>query len=195
MIATSPRRIIGRWKQGYALDVHTVSSVPIGENEYGHMQFDTRRSDVGEALYKLKYAQDVSVAEAIAEAAADFVRHWAPRIDLIVPVPPSVLRAVAPVELIAADLGAMLGLPVASAVRLERSASQLKNVYDLDERMRLLEGLHSVDPATTRGKRVLLFDDLFRSGATMNAITELLYDSGGAAEVFALAITQTRSNR
>jgi len=42
---------------------------------------------------------------------------------------------------------------------------------------------------------VLLFDDLYRSGATMNAIAAALLDEGGAADVFALAITRTRSKR
>ncbi len=46
-----------------------------------------------------------------------------------------------------------------------------------------------------QGKGVLLFDDLFRSGATMNAITAALYDEGGAGNVFALTITRTRSHR
>ncbi len=38
-------------------------------------------------------------------------------------------------------------------------------------------------------------DDLYRSGATMDAITRALYDQGSAADVFALAITRTRSNQ
>lgn len=42
---------------------------------------------------------------------------------------------------------------------------------------------------------MLLFDDLYRSGATMNEITALPYDQGKAAEVYALTITRTRSNR
>src|SRR6516225_4063660 len=49
-----PRQIIGKWKGGFALDVHTLSSIPIGYNEFGHMQFETTRSEVGELLYKLK---------------------------------------------------------------------------------------------------------------------------------------------
>jgi competence protein ComFC len=48
--------------------------------------------------------------------------------------------------------------------------------------------------SAVKGKCLLLFDDLFRSGATMNAITQSLYEHG-AADVFALTITQTRSNR
>lgn len=70
---------------------------------------------------------------------------------------------------------------------------ELKNVHEFDERLRLLEGVREVDQTMAQGVRVLLFDDLYRSGATMNAITEVLNDDGGAAEVFALTITRTRS--
>lgn len=41
--------------------------------------------------------------------------------------------------------------------------------------------------------KILLFDDLYRSGATMNAITEVLYDEGYADDIYALTITRTRS--
>lgn len=42
---------------------------------------------------------------------------------------------------------------------------------------------------------VLLFDDLYRSGVTMNAVSSLLYEKGGVAHVSALTITRTRSNQ
>lgn len=71
----------------------------------------------------------------------------------------------------------------------------MKNIFDLDERLKALDGVHAVDTAATQGRRVLLFDDLYRSGATMNVITTVLYDQGKAAEVFALTITRTRSYR
>lgn len=45
------------------------------------------------------------------------------------------------------------------------------------------------------GRKVLLFDDLFRSGATMNAVTDVLLKKGGAPKVFALTLTRTRSSR
>ena len=62
-----------------------------------------------------------------------------------------------------------------------------------DDRLRALEGAHSVAVSAVRGQRVLLLDDLYRSGATMNAITAVLYDQGGVADVYALAVTRTRS--
>jgi predicted amidophosphoribosyltransferase len=80
-------------------------------------------------------------------------------------------------------------------VKRTKELPQLKNVYDLDERLKLLEGAHSVDKASGQGRKVLLFDDLYRSGATMNAITTLLYDEGEARDVVALTITRTRSNQ
>jgi len=58
----------------------------------------------------------------------------------------------------------------------------------------LLAGLHAVDPKETQGKNMLLFDDLFRSGSTLNAITDLLMGTRKAASVPVLTITKTRSN-
>lgn len=46
-----------------------------------------------------------------------------------------------------------------------------------------------MDKTQVQGRKILLFDDLYRSGATMNAITAALYDEGEAANVFALTIT------
>ena len=71
-----------------------------------------------------------------------------------------------------------------------------KNVWediDPDERKEHLEGLYGVDAAQTNGRKILLFDDLFRSGATLNAITDVLLDLGKAQVV--RAITRTRSNQ
>ena len=191
-----PMKIPGRWHEGYALDYHTLSSVYIGDNEYGHPEFDTKRSEVGELLYWLKNRTDRAVVPEIVEAAATFLGSWNPGVEAIVPVPASRARAFQPVMLLGEALAKQLGLPFAiDWVRKTREISELKNVYDYGERIRLLAGAHEVDKAKVDGRRVLLFDDLYRSGATLNAITEGLYDQGGAGEVFALTITRTRTNR
>lgn len=56
------RQIDGNWEQGYALDKHTLSSTPAGHNDFGHMQFDTKRPAAGEALFQLKYRHDLRQA-------------------------------------------------------------------------------------------------------------------------------------
>lgn len=196
MANARPVKIPGRWRDGYALDYHTLSSAYLGDDEYGHPQFDTRRSEVGELLYRLKYHSDRSVIPELVAATAAFLASWNPGMDTIVPVPPSRARAMQPVLLLGEALGKRLGVQFdPDCVRKVRDTPELKNVYDYDQRLRILAGAHEVEKAKVQGRRLLLFDDLYRSGATMNAITTALYDQGGAAEVFALTITRTRSRQ
>jgi len=69
----------------------------------------------------------------------------------------------------------------------------LKNIHDAEERRKILEGAFEVSAAKVNNQRILLLDDLYRSGATMNAIAEVLIASG-ASVVYAFAFTQTRSS-
>ena len=45
------------------------------------------------------------------------------------------------------------------------------------------------------GKKILLIDDLYRSGATLTIATDILLNIGKAKSVSVLALTKTRSNR
>jgi hypothetical protein len=122
------------------------------------------------------------------------LKAWKPRVDVIVPVPPSKQRALPPVLVLAAAIGKRIGIPVADCLKRKEEIPALKDVSDHDQRLKLLDGLHGVDKSATRGKRILLFDDLYRSGTTMNAITADLYQKGMTKDVFAMTITRTRSN-
>lgn len=193
MTAINPQRIEGRWLAGIALDFHTTRSTPIGPNAQGHMQFETLRPEIAELLYRLKYRQDRSAAQAIITTAANFLKPYRPKFDVIIPVPPSTPRALQPVILLANGIGAAVGLPVINCVGTTRTPAQLKGVEDPVRREQLLNGLYTVDTRQTARRRVLLFDDLFRSGSTMNAITDVLLQTGQAASVCTLTITRTRS--
>jgi len=194
MARTNPTRIVGRWREGSALDFHVLSSIYVGDDEFGHPQFDTTRSELGELLYRLKYQSDSSAIPELALAASESVRRWNKNVEAIVPVPPTRAdRAHQPVLLVSKALGVALGLPVLEgAVAKTRETPQLKDVSDYNERLSLLDGAFSVDASRVRGLRLLLLDDLYRSGATMNAVASVLYDQGGVAEVYALALTRTR---
>jgi competence protein ComFC len=195
IVKINPIAIAGHWKSGVALDLHTISSTPIGYNDFGYMQFETVRSEIAELLFLLKNRADRSAAGPIIETAADFLGRHRDKFDLIVPVPPSQQRSVQPVVIMAEGIGQALGVPVLSCVTTTRSTGQLKNITDPDERKEHLEGLYAVDAAQTIGRKILLFDDLFRSGATLNAMTDILLDVGKAQVVRALTITKTRSNQ
>lgn len=196
MISFTPRFIQGRWRVGYALDLHTLKSVYLGDDEYGNAQFDTTRSEIGELLYQLKYRRDQSGVAAIVEAATSYVQQVDIVPEVVVPIPPSKSRTVQPVYLLAEQLAAALGCTYAQeAVTRSGKVPEMKEVYDYDERTRLLDNAHKAQASAVTGKRVLLFDDLYRSGATMNAVASMLYDTAGAADVVALTVTRTRSNR
>ncbi len=157
--------------------------------------FDTTYSEVGALLHRLKYNGDTSVVPDIVTTAAGFLTTWNPTIDVIVPVPATRSRMTQPVALLASALGTMLTVPVVDAVKRIRDLPELKNVSDYDERLRLLAGAYDADTLQVRSKHVLLLDDLYRSGATMNAIATVLYDVGGAADVVALTVTRTRTKQ
>jgi len=158
--------IPGRWREGYALDLHTVLSTFLGDDAYGHARFDTERAVAGELLYRLKYRGDPSAVDALVEAAASFVRSWDPPLDVLVPVPASRPRTREPVLALGAALAKDLKLEFTpDSLRRTRDMPELKDVYQYDERFRLLAGLQEVDRAIVQGRGVLLLDDLFRSGA------------------------------
>lgn len=194
IVKINPIKIEGRWKSGVALDLHTTSSTPTGYNEFGHMQFDTVRPEIAELLFRLKNRADKDAAGPIIKAAVNFLAGRRHKFDSIVPVPPSHERALQPVIVLANGIGAALGVPVLSCITMTRPTTQLKNVTDPEERKKQVDGLYQVDATQTRGRSILLFDDLFRSGTTMNAITDQLLGPGKAAVVRAITITKTRSN-
>lgn len=162
MTKINPQKISGKWRTGIALDVHTLSSVYLGVNEFGHEVYDTKRSEIGELLYRLKYKSDMEAANEIVAAISTYLKPHLAEFDLIVPVPPSGARAVQPVITLAKGIGVATKLPVVECVTLTRSATQLKGVMDPSKRKELLAGLHAIDTTQTKGKRILLFESSAR---------------------------------
>jgi predicted amidophosphoribosyltransferase len=190
----NPQKIYGNFVSGWALDVHTLSSTYLGVNDNGHEVYDTTRSEVGDLLYRLKYRFDRDAGNEIARVAAAYIARTKTKFDVLVPVPPSGARALQPVIFLANAIGAAVPLMVADCVTTIRATEPLKGVTDKARRKELLAGLHAIDANQTEGRHILLLDDLFRSGSTLNAITDVLTGEGKAASVRVLTITKTRSN-
>lgn len=193
-VQTNPMKIPGSWKDGYVLDYHTKSSDFVGYDEYGHPQFNTIRTPVGDLLYRLKYKGQKTALADLVSIAAELIRGWGPPVKAIVPVPPSRPRSSQPVMHIAQGLAKLLGIPLQDVVRKAPAAKELKDVFDYHERLKLLANAHIVTSTDLRGKAVLLVDDLYRSGATLNAVTAALTRQGKVREVYAFCPTRTRSS-
>src|SRR5205814_2408926 len=93
------------WVDGFVLDRHTVSSTPTDDPYY---RWDTKRTELGELLYRFKYRGDNTVLADIVDAAEQFVRKWKPPIDCIVPAPASLTRKIQPTAEIAGGIAARL---------------------------------------------------------------------------------------
>ncbi|GJL61168.1 MAG: hypothetical protein NPIRA03_40250 [Nitrospirales bacterium] len=196
MLDINPKKLIGPWKEGYALDVHTVSSDYLGEDQFGNARYNTKRSQVGELLYGLKYNKDKTAVKALAVTAAEFIKSQGWNIDVIVSVPATTARKEQPVVLLAEAIGGIIAVPVSSSAIVKvKDLPPLKNVTDYNQRIELLTGAYKVFIQEVIGQRVLLLDDLYRSGATLQEVCRCLIEEGQPKAVYALSMTKTRSNQ
>lgn len=189
-------KIDGTWDDGYALHKHTLSSVYLGDDANGYKQFKTKRSEPGEALFQLKYRADWSQVAPIAAAIHDHILPLLPKIGLIVPMPPSDVRAKQPVEEIANELGRLANVPVFHNIIVKapapQGAPQLKNLNTKAEKVAALEGRFTLNPEITDEGRwnALMLDDLFDTGATMEAVCAVLRTYPKISGIFAATVTR-----
>jgi predicted amidophosphoribosyltransferase len=191
-VETNIKPIAGAFDSGYALDKHSVYSVPIGENEYGHMQFDTKRTEVGEAVYQLKYKQQHDRALALAEAVRDEIVPKFPKISLIIPMPASNPRQVQPVNLVAQELGRLLNVPVFEDIlRKAPGGASLKNLTSREDKETALAGTITLNRQITSDGcwNALLLDDLFHTGASVDAASAVLRTYEKIRGIYVAALT------
>ena len=192
-LVVHPKEIKGSWDEGYVLDLHTISSTFIGYNEFGHPEFDTQRSPLGELIYRLKYKGDKSTIAVIVQTVVTFLRGRAMQPEIVVPMPPSkAQRAYQPVVEIASALRDAIGIGLnIECLSKATATAQMKDIGDFAERVKVLETALAAD-RQLEGKRVLLIDDLLQSGASMNVAARKLKEQGNVRTVYAIALTRTR---
>ena len=93
-VKIDPLKLAGPWVEGWAIErQHTLSADFLGHDSYGNPQFDTKRSELGELVFRLKNRNDGNTLDSIAETAVQFIKGWSVTVDMIVPVPPLVFLA------------------------------------------------------------------------------------------------------
>jgi|SRR6185312_3193485 predicted amidophosphoribosyltransferase len=191
-VPTKPMKLTPKpWVEAYVLDYHTVSSTPTGDPYY---RFDTKRTELGERVFQLKYRSGgASVLTDIVDTAEQFVRDWKPPVECIVPAPASLNRKSQPVFEIARELAKRLQIPIyESAVKKVKLTSQMKNIDDWAERQAVLKEAVQAGDVDVRGKIILLVDDLIESGSTLRRAAEVLIEDGLAKAVYAMVLTRTK---
>src|SRR5207249_1646027 len=87
-------------------------------------------------------------------------------VDALIPVPGSVLRSFEPVTAFAEALGERLGVPVWPVLAKTRATAPQKEMHSLAQKNANVAGAFAVQ-GDVRGKRLLVLDDLYDSGATL----------------------------
>jgi competence protein ComFC len=183
--------IKGNYFDGYALEIHTLKSTLKLDGS-----FETLRTELGELIYKLKYNFDKSAIEPLAQRCANVIKDTFSNIDVIIPSPPSNLnRPFQPVYELAARISELTKIPVDLDFIKKLPTEQIKTLSNKEDRNIVLERAISIKEKKYESKDILLFDDLFRSGDTLNVIAKKCLNNGGVNNIKALCITKTRTKK
>jgi len=175
-----PRQLPGPWEAGWALGFHSQFTGA-----------DWKRSETGELAYRLKYQGDLSVLPALVNQAATMVADHPELalVDAIVPVPPSKPRLNDPVSSFSEALAQRLDLAFLPMIIKSRQTAPQKEMHTMAQKRVNVAGAFDLQ-SPIKDKHLLVIDDLFDSGATLEEITRLLRRAG-AARVCVLTLTRT----
>ncbi len=175
------RELQGNWDTGFALHKHVLKSVPIGENQFGHMQFDTTRSEPGEALFQLKYRQDFNQVGPLAQAMFEHIVPLLGKFSIVIPMPATKARARQPVHEIASMLSGLTQAFYADGLLVKNppppGAPEIKDLGSKAEKVAALEQRFALDRThiTNNGKwGALVVDDKYDTGASLEAACSIL---------------------
>ena len=184
-------KVNGLWDEGFIIDRYVESSEYIGDDVFGHPQFNTTYTPIGKLLHSLKYNGHLDTSEFIAEKCVDFLNNWLSdkKVDIILPTPPTIERISQPVYMIAEAISSKMHIPYAEDVLKKTSNIPAKNI---DKSSRDMHGsIVKLKPAT-RKCNILLIDDLYSTGSTANECVAILKEDLLVEKVYYLAIAKTK---
>ncbi|MBP5291302.1 MAG: ComF family protein [Lachnospiraceae bacterium] len=137
-----------------------------------------------ESMVKFKYGQrkeyGLFYAEEIARLYKDRIRHFGP--DGIIPVPVHIsrlrFRGYNQAQVVAERLGELLSLPVYDKALIRTKKTVAQKELNAVQRMRNLMSAMETGPGAKNLRKVLLVDDIYTTGSTMEACTRVLRAAG-----------------
>lgn len=184
----------GHWDKGWALDWHVTGSEYIGDDPFGHPRFATTRSEIGELIFQLKYRNNFTAVADIVDCMYRFLQHLKllSDIDVILAAPSSKDRTYQPVFVIVEELANRCMIPHSTDALVKKSRVQAKNMSY--EEKASLSGSVVFTKSFRRPCNVLIIDDIFSSGGTLNACADALRQDPNTKEIYVLTATKTRGD-
>lgn len=147
-----------------------------------------------ESMYRFKYQNKREYADFYAEEAVSLYWRWIEehRPEVILPIPmyeaKKKLRGYNQAEVFARALGREMDIPVESHfVKRIRNTVPQKKLNDID-RKKNLKGAFKIRPNIVKYKKVLLVDDIYTTGSTIDAVANEL-KMAGIEQIYFLCIS------
>jgi ATP-dependent DNA helicase RecQ len=174
----------GTFDEGYVLGLH-------GRYRGGTYE----RTALGEKVYRYKYEGDRVLLDPLAQEAVAFLqkRKSLARVTAVLAVPSSICdRPYDPMSLLASRIAELLKVQDMSQVLVKaRKTNPQKEINTLaKKRVNVRGAFHILEPERLKGQSLLILDDLYDSGITLNEVCQTVRKAGAKA-VYALALTRT----
>ena len=189
--------ICGNWHKGFVYDFHTLDSTYLG-CENGKDKFKNVRSEMGELVCKLKYTnlnqkERSSYVSKITDLLYKF--KGLNTFDYFIPAPHSKDREFQLVYEIIKKLGEINEKEVLLNLICKSNNTQIKDIYNSEDKNKILSNSITFCGDYDNiicSKNILIFDDIYSSGATLTNIVNFLKENTKVNKICVLALTKTK---
>ena len=184
----NPIRIYGSWDEGFDVDNHMLKSEFLGYDDNQKEIFENTRTEIGELVYKFKYQKNKDCLKDIVDFLKEILDSWnlKDKINLVIPVPPSnKKRLYQPVFEIAKAISEYLEKECKLDLLIKNNNLQVKDGNNVKG---------TIKPNTINQDlgNILIIDDLFSTGATLNEVCKVLKSNNNVGKIYCLVLTKTK---
>lgn len=148
---------------------------------------------IRKCILSLKYERNIGLGLLLAELLAKEIESYKWNLDMIVPVPLGRKRLLER----GFNQSAAVAFPLAKLLDLKYDARALHKIKETssqvglsrEERWKNVENAFFADRLIVKGKNVMIFDDVYTTGATINACSKALKNAG-VNKVFGLTLAK-----
>ncbi|MBU0612970.1 hypothetical protein KKB10_03045 [Patescibacteria group bacterium] len=194
-----PQQLIGNWNAGFALDLHTESSIPLG------ISYNSKYSKIGGYMNEIKYHDNINLIPKLGKILSDFICgkyisltnniYPYPMINGMICTPPSKLnRTYQPVFEIAKEIKRNTHIEILDSYFEKIKKTPGTKGIAIEDSRKFLNGAFRIkDKEKFSNKNILIFDDIFGTGTTLAEITKTIKEQSDVKGIYVLAVTKTRT--
>jgi ComF family protein len=151
------------------------------------------RGDIIGSMHRMKYGNRRDYAPVFAREAYTQLGEWIKRIsvDAVIPVPlhkkRKKIRGYNQSELLAKELGKLCGVPVETKILVRKTNTKPQKNLSYSERKNNLKNAFQITQRSVQLRKVLLIDDIYTTGSTVDAAAAVLKEAG-ITKVYILCI-------